>query len=173
MLPSRAPPCKLLRSSFGGLFLAARAALHGRGDVMSNKLRILMVEDSPADAELIEHELLKAQMAFSFQQVHNETDFLAALKEAPPDLVLADYALPAFDGQEALSLCRREYPDVPFIFISGTIGEEKAVELMKQGATDFVRKQQLDKTRSGHPARLARSGSKKRKTARRSVAPRQ
>ncbi len=112
---------------------------------MSGKLRILMVEDSPADAELIQHELLKAQVAFSFQQVYNETDFLAALKEAPPDLVLADYALPAFDGQEALTLCRRECPDVPFIFISGTIGEEKAVELLKQGATDFVPKQRLAK----------------------------
>ncbi len=112
---------------------------------MSSKLHILMVEDLKADMELIEHELLKAGIVFTSQHVYNEADFLAALKETRPDLVLADFALPAFTGEEALSLCRRQHPDVPFIFISGTIGEEKAVDLLKQGATDFVPKQRLAK----------------------------
>ncbi len=110
---------------------------------MSRKLGILMVEDSSADTELIEHELRRGRLDFLSRQVHNEADFVAALKDAPPDIVLADCSLPVFSGEEALLLCRRLCPDVPFIFVSGTVGEEKAVELLKQGATDFVPKQRL------------------------------
>ena len=133
---------------------------------MSHTLRIIVVEDSAADLELLEHELRKAGIDFSHRHIHTEDDFLAALQEGPPDLVLADCTLPAFSGQEALLLCRKQYPDVPFIFVSGTVGEEKAVELLKLGATDFVPKQRLAKLGPGHPARLARSGAGRGKTPR-------
>src|SRR5581483_4441588 len=129
--------CRLLLSAIS----RKTAAQYQRDDHMSSNLCILMVEDSAADVELIEHELLRARVAFSSRHVHNEADFLTALNDVPPDLVLADYSLPAFSGKAALAICRRQYPDVPFIFISGTVGEERAVELMRLGATDFVPKQ--------------------------------
>jgi PAS domain S-box-containing protein len=110
---------------------------------MSRKLRILMVEDSAADVDLIEHELRKACFNFSTGIIHTESDFVGALNEAAPDVVLADYSLPEFTGQEALHLFRKKFPDLPFIFVSGTIGEEKAIELVKLGATDFVPKKRL------------------------------
>src|SRR5579872_3559008 len=112
---------------------------------MSEKLRILVLEDSTADVELMERELHKARLAFSTLHVQTEADFLRALKEAPPDLILADFTLPGFNGMAALALARNEHPETPFISVSGTIGEESAVELVKQGATDFVSKGRLFK----------------------------
>ena len=112
---------------------------------MSKKLRILLVEDDAADAELVEHELKKSALAFACEYIQTEADFILALNSSPPDLILADYSLPAFSGPEALRLAREKYSDIPFISISGTIGEESVVDLMRQGATDYVSKRNLAK----------------------------
>lgn len=110
-----------------------------------NEIRILMVEDSHADAELIEYEIRRGGVLFSAKRVDEREAFLRELEEFDPDLILADYTLPSFNGMEALSLLMEKSPDLPFIFVSGTIGEEKAIEGMKQGATDYVLKSSLSR----------------------------
>jgi len=112
---------------------------------MSAKLRILILEDNADDAALMESALRKAGLDFSARTVDSREGFLQAIADSPPDLVLADYVLPEFDGLEALTLFRRQHPDLPFIVVSGTVGDDKAAELMKNGATDLVSKQRLEK----------------------------
>lgn len=110
---------------------------------MNKELRILILEDVSAHAELIERELRKAEMVFSAKRVATQAAYVAALCGSPPDLILADYSLPSFDGIAALSLAQEHCPAVPFVFVSGAIGEELAIETLKQGATDYVLKQRL------------------------------
>ena len=110
---------------------------------MSKKINILLVEDCAADGELVEHELRRAGLHFAMQMVEHEAEFVRVLKESPPDIVLSDYALPAFSGMEALSLLKQLQPEIPFIALSGKVGEEVAAELIKRGATDFVSKEKL------------------------------
>ena len=112
---------------------------------MNGELRILILEDRPDDAELAMRELRKAGIRFDGKCVETEAAFLAALRDAPPDLILADYALPAYDGLSALAAARKETPEIPFIFVSGTMGEETAIEALHQGATDYVLKQRLSR----------------------------
>lgn len=102
-----------------------------------------MLEDNEADAELAEHTLRTGGIAFSSQRVETRADFIRALEQSPPDLILSDYALPAFDGHAALAIALRKCPETPFIFLTGTLGEEVAIETLKQGATDYVLKQRL------------------------------
>ncbi|MGH9848638.1 MAG: sigma 54-interacting transcriptional regulator [Blastocatellia bacterium] len=110
---------------------------------MEKELRILILEDVAAHAELMERELRKAEMVFSARRVATKEAFLEELQHSGPDLILADYALPSFDGIAALSITQEQCPAVPFIFVSGAIGEELAIECLKQGATDYVLKQRL------------------------------
>src|SRR5262245_23911538 len=110
---------------------------------MKKELRILILEDVAAHAELMERELRKAEMEFSAICVATKGAFLAALRDFPPDLILADYSLPSFDGIAALSIAQEQCPAVPFVFVSGALGEELAIETLKQGATDYVLKQRL------------------------------
>src|SRR5262245_58757208 len=110
---------------------------------MKKELRILILEDVAAHAELMERELRKAEMVFSARRAATRTAFLDALCDFNPDLILADYSLPSFDGIEALLIAQEQCPAVPFIFVSGAIGEELAIESLKQGATDYVLKQGL------------------------------
>ncbi|MBS1788630.1 MAG: sigma 54-interacting transcriptional regulator [Acidobacteria bacterium] len=110
---------------------------------MNKELRILILEDVSAHAELMARELRKAEMVFSARRVATKAAYLAALHDSPPDLILADYSLPSFDGIAALSIAREHCPAVPFVFVSGAIGEELAIETLKQGATDYVLKQRL------------------------------
>lgn len=112
---------------------------------MNKQLRILILEDDTADAELIEHELQKADITFSSMRVGTKEAFQKELCDFTPDLILADYTLPAFDGFSALKLVKEKCPDVPFIFVSGTIGEEFAIETLKGGATDYVLKERLSR----------------------------
>jgi len=107
------------------------------------ELRILILEDVAAHAELIVRELRKAEIIFSARCVATRESFLAALGDFDPDLILADYSLPSFDGIAALSIAQEQCPAVPFVFVSGAIGEELAIETLKQGATDYVLKQRL------------------------------
>jgi diguanylate cyclase (GGDEF)-like protein/PAS domain S-box-containing protein len=106
---------------------------------------ILLLEDSPIDAELIGARLDLAGIAHRARRVVSRAEFLAALRERRWDLILADQKLPSFDGMAALAIARAEMPEVPFIFVSGTLGEEVAVESLKLGATDYVLKQRLQR----------------------------
>lgn len=106
-------------------------------------LRILLLEDSALDAELIICELKQGGIASILTRVQTRHDFEQAIVEFLPELILADYKLPTFDGGQALALARERCPNVPVIIISGAVGEETAVALLKNGATDFVLKDRL------------------------------
>ena len=106
-------------------------------------VRILHLEDAPADAELV-HERLRAEgIDCDVQVVSEEAAFRQALEAGQVDLILSDHALPGFDGIQALRLVMERCPEVPFVFVSGSIGEEFAIETLKSGATDYVLKDHL------------------------------
>jgi PAS domain S-box-containing protein len=112
---------------------------------MSAPIGILLLEDDPNDARLIE-ELFEADRFISrVTCVQSRTEFLAALENAEFDLILSDYRLPSFDGLSALNLALSVRPDLPFIFVSGTLGEEAAIEALKVGATDYVLKTRMSR----------------------------
>ena len=106
-------------------------------------LNILLVEDSPLDAELIEAYLMDGALDFSLLCVETRKDFAAALEKNCYDIILADYMLPCFNGIAALEIAHATCPGVPFIFVSATLGEEVAIETLKSGATDYVLKRRL------------------------------
>jgi len=106
-------------------------------------VRVLLVEDVGWDAELIQSELARLGKPFDVHIVATEADFRVALKDFAPDLILADFSLPSFNGATALSIARESRRDTPFIFVSGSIGEEQAVDLLRGGATDLVMKHNL------------------------------
>ncbi len=106
-------------------------------------LRILFVEDSREDAELEERNLRKGGLEFISKRVQTREDLARELVEWKPDLVISDYSLPGIDGMAVLQTVREMNTDVPFIFVSGTIGEERAIESLKGGATDYVVKDHL------------------------------
>ncbi|MBI4468725.1 MAG: PAS domain S-box protein [Acidobacteria bacterium] len=108
----------------------------------SLKPRVLLLEDTLADAEMILHELRRSGIDLEWKRVETESDFLDAL-EPPPDLILADYRLPGFDGLSALRLIKQRGLDIPFIIVSGTVGEDLAVAAIIEGATDYVLKDRL------------------------------
>src|ERR1700726_3792508 len=106
-------------------------------------LRILSLEDDPKDADLVQETLASDGIACHLTRVETEPDFIASLEQGNFDLILADYTLPSFDGLSALKIARRDGPQVPFIFVSGTLDEEVAIEALKMGATDYVFKTRL------------------------------
>ena len=110
---------------------------------MTTSLRLLLLEDNPSDADLIVATLTEEGIHCAPRRVESRDNFLAALKEGQIDMILADYSLPGFDGISALELARNLRPDIPFIFVSATLGEELAIETMHRGATDYVLKQRL------------------------------
>ena len=110
---------------------------------MTTPLRVLQLEDNPTDADLIATMLADGGIPCVPCRVENRAGFVAALKEDRIDLILADYSLPGFDGVAALELARKLAPEIPFIFVSGTLGEELAIDTMHRGATDYVLKQRL------------------------------
>ncbi|MBB4127211.1 signal transduction histidine kinase [Xanthomonas translucens] len=101
-------------------------------------IRILMVEDSPEDAELLSDQLLEAGLEATFRRVEGESALREALREFAPDIVLSDLSMPGFSGHQALRVLREHSTSVPFIFVSGTIGEETAVEALRDGANDYI-----------------------------------
>ena len=109
---------------------------------MKGEVRVVHVEDSESDAQLIVRALREAGYPLAWTRVCREADFLRAL-EPPPDVVLADYRLPGFSGLRALELLKKRHPEVPLLIVSGTIGEEKAVEAIRLGADDYVLKDRL------------------------------
>jgi signal transduction histidine kinase len=108
-------------------------------------LGILILEDSLLDAELVGTRLSEGGIGCELVRVQSRDAFAAALEEGGVDLILADYALPGFDGLSALRLAKELRPRVPFIFVSGTLGEEVAIETLKCGATDYVLKHRLER----------------------------
>ena len=110
---------------------------------MTEPLRILLLEDHPTDAELIERFLKKSGLSLITLRVDQRDTFLNALNDFHPDAILADYSLPHFDGRLALDLVRARDPNLPFIFVTGALGEEGAVELLCNGANDYVLKHLL------------------------------
>jgi diguanylate cyclase (GGDEF)-like protein len=110
---------------------------------MEGPLRILMLEDVASDAELEIGTLERAGVRCEYHRVQTEADFAAQFEKVDPHLILSDFTLPSFDGLSALKRARDARPEVPFIFVSGTIGEERAIEALKQGATDYVLKNNL------------------------------
>lgn len=108
-------------------------------------LQFLLLEDNFLDAEVVRVMLAEGGINCELLQVDTRTDFVMALETNRFDLILADYTLPGFDGFAALEIARALCPDVPFIFVSASLGEELAIESLKQGATDYVLKQRLER----------------------------
>ncbi|MDO8988644.1 MAG: diguanylate cyclase [Sideroxyarcus sp.] len=104
------------------------------------ELKILLLEDNPTEAELIERVLRKAGLAFVSLRVDSEQVFKQSLTEFRPDIVLADYNLPSYNGRVALDYVQQNHPDLPVIMVTGAIGEERAVELLRAGARDYILK---------------------------------
>jgi len=110
---------------------------------MTQPLRFIHLESNPADAELVATTLRDAGIQCQLKQAQTREEFLAALRQEGFSLILADTAVPGFDGATALSLARTLHPDVPFLFVAGTQGEEFAIDMMQHGATDYISKQRL------------------------------
>jgi CheY-like chemotaxis protein len=113
--------------------------------VSMRPLQILSLEDDPQDAELIQALLEPEEFDFVLTRASTRAGFVDALDRGELDLILADYTLPSFDGLSALKMALERCPDVPFIFVSGTLGEEVAIEALKIGATDYVLKTRLSR----------------------------
>ncbi|MCX6950773.1 MAG: histidine kinase [Verrucomicrobia bacterium] len=127
----------------------------------TESLRILLVEDSAMDVALIEHQLRATGRKIALTSIETRARFEAELNRQPPHLILSDYSLPAFDGKSALEIAKRLTPDVPFIFVTGTMGEEVAIDMLKQGATDYVLKSRLSRLTSAVNRALAESAQRR------------
>src|ERR1039458_6262772 len=112
---------------------------------MKSSLRILHLEDNPIDAQIVERTLAAAGLPCSITRVATRAEYMKALEDKRIDLILCDNRLPDFDGLSAPQLCRERSPDRPFILVTGTLGEEQAIESMQNGATDYVLKDRLSR----------------------------
>src|ERR1035437_5217002 len=110
---------------------------------MSVQTKILIVEHDPNDLELMQNELKKGGINYTAEIVQDGPAYELALKNFIPDIILSDYSLPSFDGLTAFKIREKMAPDTPFIFVSGTIGEENSIALINNGVTDFVLKDKL------------------------------
>ncbi|MEF7616538.1 response regulator [Aquincola sp. MAHUQ-54] len=130
---------------------------------MNRPARVLLLEDSDIDTELICNHLQRAQMPIEVVRAARREEFEAALQRDDLDIVLADYSLPDFDGLQALLQARARLPDVPFVFVSGVVGEDIATDALRQGATDYVLKRNLARL----PKAVERALAEARERARR------
>lgn len=126
-----------------------------------NAIKILHLEDSPLDADLAVKRLHKSGIACDITRVETRNDFLDALNARSFDLILSDFALPDFDGATALKLARETCPDTPFLFVSGVLGEEVAVDMLQRGATDYVLKQRLHRLSAAVERAISEAREKK------------
>src|SRR5437588_251918 len=106
-------------------------------------LNILHLEDDPLDAELVASNLADAGISARIVRVDSASLFRSALRQSEFDLIISDFSMPGFDGKSALAIAREQSPETPFVFVSGTIGEEAAVDSLLNGATDYVLKHKL------------------------------
>ena len=104
-----------------------------------------MLEDDSADAELTKFALRKGGLNFSLERVDSKNEYIRQLHDNPPALILSDYSLPGFNGNDALEIAMEKCPETPFIFVTGTMGEEVAIQTLKSGATDYVLKTRLSR----------------------------
>lgn len=125
---------------------------------MEEEIKVLILEDVPLDAELIERELRKEGFNFTSHRVEREDEYRNEVEKWQPHIILADHSLPQFDGVSALHIAQEKSSNTPFIFVSGKIGEEFAVEMLKKGATDYVLKHNLSKL--GYAVRRALTEAK-------------
>jgi DNA-binding NtrC family response regulator len=112
----------------------------GEADSAGRSARILILEDEAWDANLAQRLLVEAGLNLVAVVVDSKASFIEQMATFQPDIILSDYYLPGFSGREALKIAQELYPDIPFIIWSGVLGDEAAVELIKQGATDYVLK---------------------------------
>jgi PAS domain S-box-containing protein len=126
-------------------------------------LRVLIIEDVPMDAELVQYELGRARIPFEARRVDTREDFLAELDAFDPDVILSDYTLPRFDGLAALELARSHAPATPFLIVTGSINEETAVGAMKAGAADYLLKNNLARIGPAIEGALARVRARREK----------
>jgi DNA-binding NtrC family response regulator len=110
---------------------------------MTDSFKILILEDNQNDVYLLRQELNRNGLRFTSEVVQTRESFENALDTYNPDIILSDYALPAFDGISAFNIKQIKTPDIPFIIVSGSIGEERTVELIKEGITDYALKDKL------------------------------
>ncbi len=129
---------------------------------MNRELQILILEDEPADVELMIDELRRSGVEFHSRQVETADEFFAAMKQQPPDLVLSDHGSPQFDGFTILSMVRRRDPDLPFIFVTGALGEDMAIKAFGDGADDCVLKHQLTNLPGAVKRAMARAAGRAR-----------
>src|SRR3989441_6387361 len=123
-------------------------------------VNLLFVEDSAEDVQLALRALRRDGLETLWRQVDSESAMKVALSEARPDAILSDFSMPGFDGMEALLLAREIVPQVPFIFLSGTIGEERAIAAIRMGATDYVLESRM--RRLGAAVKTAPSSTEER-----------
>lgn len=109
----------------------------------SRALRVLLVEDVEHDAEFVEHHLREGGLECDSRRVETESEMRETIREFQPEIILSDFSLPRFDGYGALQVAREMTPDVPFIFVSGTLGEERAIAALHRGASDYILKHNL------------------------------
>ncbi|MDP2721429.1 MAG: response regulator [Bacteroidales bacterium] len=112
---------------------------------MKRKIKILHLEDSPNDSELIHAIIESSGIEHDYFLVDNKVDFVHFLESENIDIIISDYSMPGYQGSEALKIARQHYAHIPFIFVSGTIGEDRAIEAMLNGATDYVLKNKLER----------------------------
>jgi len=133
---------------------------------MSDMLKLLLVEDVATDAELEVRELRRSGMKVDHRRVETQPTFIDALREFQPDIIISDFSMPEFDGMSALAVAKETCPDIPFIFVSGTLGEEYAIRALQKGASDYVLKTNLIRL----PAAVNRAvGEARERAARRAV----
>ncbi len=131
---------------------------------MEKELKILIIEDDPADADRLVHELERQGFSFQGWRVETRQDFLSHLDAQPPDLVLSDHGLPAFSGFAALELVQEKCPNVPFVFVTGYYDQGLMVEMFDSGAAGYVYKNRL--TELGQVIRQAQEDVRQRHQAR-------
>jgi len=138
-------PTHLHRSKTSSSLLYKLASIAVREQVMKEPLHVIHIEDISADSELVAHMLRENGYDCRFQRVETRAQLLNALEHSPCDLILSDCTLPQYSGLEALREAHARKPHIPFIFVSGTIGEEVAIRSLQQGATDYVLKHRLSR----------------------------
>jgi|GEM_PF-3532472 FOG: CheY-like receiver len=116
--------------------MAARESHH-------REFQILHIEDSSMDADLIQYALARAALPVRIQVVTTKREFEKALEQEPPDLILSDSCLPGFNGQEALAQAQQKFPQVPFVFCSGYVSDERREQALQRGAADYLSKDDM------------------------------
>jgi CheY-like chemotaxis protein len=137
---------------------AAPYAPDSEGADMEPELRVLLLEDMAPNAKLIQDELSRSGLRFCSTRVETRDQFLEEIAQYRPDVILSDHGLPSFDGLVALEEARRRFPELPFIFVTGTRGEEEAVRAIQHGADDHILKDHLERLGPAVTEALRRCG---------------